>query len=152
MKKIKVPVNSPRLKSKVLLQEIFIGKIIILQTSRMDIAFRKEFNIPWKGFPFDPKIGGYPERDIWILDPETGKTGYNYDRYIAKLRELAREFGFKDSEMISLEDYLQTGFPIIGGGDSVNIEKEKKYGKPTRSRETASLVIRVSKMRKNKAY
>lgn len=121
MKKIK------ELKPQAIRLRTFEKKIIILEVSGEHIVFQKEFG------------------DKWIIEHETDI--YKHERYKRRLDELAKRFGFEESELPSLEEYLQTGNPLVLSRDYEDSEEEINKWKPTRDWDSIFLVRRVGTMK-----
>lgn len=140
-----------------------LRKIINLETSLDEgedsevTKFRREFFPSLSGFKFDPskdesgRVKGHIERDQWFMELTQNKA--KHERYQQRLRDLAVRFSFDTPEEKSiLEEYLQTGDPIVSG-NLLKSKTESDKWQPTRVWETASLARRLKQMRKKgKSY
>lgn len=128
-----------------------LEKILRLETPKEEgednevIKFRREFFPSLSGFKFDPKQG-YLEKKQWFQELAQNKG--NFERYQQRLRDVAARFGFDTPEELRmLEEYLQTGDPIVHGSLS-NPKVEVDKWQPTRVWDTAPLARRLKQMRK----
>lgn len=126
----------------------FTGRIFLLEKSGVLKKFRSLFNIPIGGFSTYGELK-YNKSGIWFNKLITNKN--EYAGYLKWLGIIIKKFGFKESELFLLEDYLQMGGPIVAGIGSSDQEMSK--GWLTRNWEGVSLARRILQMEeKNKSF